>query len=118
MNTDSTSATHAISEYSGLVAVLADLQLQGWHSTSLWDGEQWFSIPTTWSDDEIVERAAYTELGNLRFSQQSDSFSEGVVQLVRGNCPIELIADMTMANGFDEAVERAQRTVWSDYPKM
>lgn len=47
MNNDSTSATRTITEHTGLVAVLADLQQQGWRATELWDGEEWGSIHAT-----------------------------------------------------------------------
>lgn len=117
MNNDSTSATHTITEHTGLVAVLADLQHQGWRATELWDGEEWLPIQATWSADDIAGHAAETDVAKLRFLLESDLGHEGAMLLVWGNSPIELIADMTMANGFDEAVERAQRTVWPHYPE-
>lgn len=116
MNTDPTSATHTITEHTGLVAVLVDLQRQGWRATELWDGEEWRPISTTWSADEIAEHAAETDLAKVRFLSESHAGYEGAMLLVWGNSPIELIADMTIANGFAEAVERAQRTVWPHYP--
>ncbi|OYT76233.1 MULTISPECIES: hypothetical protein [Pseudomonas] len=116
MNNDSTSATQAITEHSGLVAVLADLQRQGWRATELWDGEEWVPIQSTWSADEIAEHAAETELSRVRFLSENRAGHEGMMLLVWGNSPIELIADMTMTHGFAEAVERAQRTVWPHYP--
>ncbi|MGP0148037.1 hypothetical protein [Pseudomonas oryzihabitans] len=116
MNTDPTSATHTITEHTGLVAVLVDLQRQGWRATELWDGEEWSPICTTWSADEIAEHAAETDLAKVRFLSECHAGYEGAMLLVWGNSPIELIADMTIANGFAEAVERAQRTVWPHYP--
>lgn len=116
MNNDSTSATRTITEHTGLVAVLVDLQRQGWRATALWDGEEWGSIHATWSADELAEHTAETELAKVRFLSENHVGHEGVILLVWGNSPIELIADTTMANGFAEAVERAQRTVWPHYP--
>lgn len=116
MNTDPTSPTHTITEHTGLVAVLVDLQRQGWRATELWDGEDWRPISTTWSADEIAEHAAETDLAKVRFLSESHAGYEGAMLLVWGNSPIELIADMTIANGFAEAIERAQRTVWPHYP--
>lgn len=116
MNNDSTSATHAITEHSGLVAVLADLQRQGWRAAELWDGEEWVPIQATWSADEIAEHAAETELSRVRFLLENRAGHEGTMLQVWGNSPIELIADMTMTHGFAEAVESAQRTVWPHYP--
>ncbi|WP_145009829.1 hypothetical protein [Pseudomonas oryzihabitans] len=116
MNNDSTSATQAITEHSGLVAVLADLQRQGWRATELWDGEEWVPIQANWSADEIAEHAAETELSRVRFLSESHAGYEGTMLLVWGNSPIELIADTTIAHGFAEAVERAQRMVWPHYP--
>lgn len=116
MNNDSTSATQAITEHSGLVAVLADLQRQGWCAAELWDGEEWVPIQATWSADEIAEHAAETELSRVRFLSENHACHEGTMLLVWGNSPIELIADMTMTHGFAEAVESAQRTVWPHYP--
>ncbi|GAC1038742.1 hypothetical protein thsps117_35000 [Pseudomonas sp. No.117] len=116
MNNDSTSATQAITEHSGLVAVLADLQRQGWRAAELWDGEEWVPIQATWSADEIAEHAAETELSRVRFLSENRAGHEGTMLLVWGNSPIELIADMTITHGFAEAVESAQRTVWPHYP--
>ncbi len=117
MNNDSTSATRTITEHTGLVAVLADLQRQGWRATELWDGEEWGPIHASWSAEEIAGHAAETELAKLRFLSESHAGHEGSMLLVWGNSPIELIADMTTANGFAEAIERAQRTVWPHYPE-
>lgn len=117
MNNTSTFASQPQTEHSGLVAVLTDLQRQGWRATDLWDGEEWSSIPVTWSADEIAEHAAETELAKLRFLSEISAGHQGVMLLVWGNSPIELIADMTMANGFDLAVELAQRSVWPNYPE-
>jgi len=116
MNNDPTSATHTITEHTGLVAILVDLQRQGWRATELWDGEAWRPIPTTWSADEVAEHAAESDLARVRFLSESHAGQEGMMLLVWGNSPIELIADMTMTHGFAEAVERAQRTVWPHYP--
>jgi hypothetical protein len=117
MNNSSTSTAQSVTEHSGLVAVLTDLQRQGWRASELWDGEAWGPIHAIWSADEIAKHAAETELAKLRFLSESTAGHEGVMLLVWGNSPIELIADMTMANGFDEAVELAQRSVWPHYPE-
>ncbi|MBH3329873.1 hypothetical protein I5L56_09585 [Pseudomonas oryzihabitans] len=117
MNNMSTSTAQAVTEHSGLVAVLTDLQRQGWRATELWDGEAWEPIDAIWSAEEIAERAAQTDLAKLRFLSESTAGHEGVMLLVWGNSPIELIADMPLANGFGEAVELAQRSVWPHYPE-
>ena len=117
MNNSSTSTAQAVTGHSGLVAVLTDLQRQGWRASELWDGEAWGPIHAIWSADEIAKHAAETELAKLRFLSESTAGHEGVMLLVWGNSPIELIADMTMANGFGEAVELAQRSVWPHYPE-
>ena len=116
MNNSSTSTAQAVTEHSGLVAVLTDLQRQGWRLRTVgWRGLG--PIHAIWSADEIAKHAAETELAKLRFLSESTAGHEGVMLLVWGNSPIELIADMTIANGFGEAVELAQRSVWPHYPE-
>lgn len=117
MNNTSSSTSQAVTEHSGLVAVLSDLQRQGWRATDLWDGEEWSPIQASWSANDIAKHAADTELAKLCFLSESNPGHEGEMLLVWGNSPIELIADMTMANGFGEAVELALRSVWPHYPE-
>lgn len=63
MNNSSTSTAQSVTEHSGLVAVLTDLQRQGWRASELWDGEAWGPIHAIWSADEIAKARGRNRLG-------------------------------------------------------
>lgn len=105
-------------ENSGLRKVIEHLVANGWVLSYVDDGGDAVYAK---SIEEAVEAAAAVEQAWIHFIKNdgTPARATGYLMLVWGNSPIELIADMGYqeGNGFVEAVEAAQRSVWPNYPE-
>jgi hypothetical protein len=102
-------------EKDGLFKVLDHLDDHGWRPIELWDSEEWLVFGDGVTLQAKVKEAAQTDMATLRL--RHDDGRIGSIGLVWGNSPIELIADHTTNDGFGEAVQAAQRSVWPNYPE-
>lgn len=102
-------------EKAGLLKVLQHLDDHGWRPIELWDTEEWLVFGNGVTMQAKVNEAAQTDMATLRL--RHDDGRIGSIGLVWGNSPIELIADYTTSDGFEGAVEAAQRSVWPNYPE-
>jgi hypothetical protein len=102
-------------EIVGLRKVLEHMLCQGWKPVEMFDSEEWRTFNEGAPLADIVEAAAEVEMATLRLRHWDGR--TGSIGLVWGNSPIELIADHTTNDGFGEAVQAAQRSVWPDYPE-
>lgn len=102
-------------EKAGLLKVLQHLDDHGWRVIELWDTEEWLTFGPGVTMQAKVNEAAQTDMATLRL--RHDDGRIGSIGLVWGNSPIELIADYTTNDGFEDAVAAAQRSVWPNYPE-
>lgn len=104
-------------ENSGLRKVIEHLVANGWVLSYVDNGED---AVHSKSIEEAVEAAAAVDQAWIHFIKNdgTPARATGYLMLVWGNSPIELIADYGYkeGNGFAEAVEAAQRSVWPNYP--
>ncbi len=91
-------------EKAGLARTLHHLRDAGWEPHSANDGEDLIRFDEGVLIDKVVEVCSDVDICHLFFRNGT---LKGMVLLVWGNSPEELIADMSTNNGFDMAVDLA-----------
>lgn len=101
-----------MTEQQALARIIANLHEQGWQADRVNDGDE--HVPVRGRPiSNIAETCADTDEAWLYFMKED---IQGIVRLIWGNSPSELIADHTESNGFGAAVDAALRSVWPTWP--
>lgn len=106
-------AQPAMTEREALVKVITHLVGQGWAVVGVNDGGEKISAKGK-TVEQVVDDADGVDEAWITFTC---GHATGTLWLVWGNSPIELIADHTTADGFGDAVDAAQLSVWPNYPE-
>lgn len=100
-------------ESQALRRILNFLDGAGWVMKAADDGEGWEKCLTV---EDAVEVAGSVSESYLLLRHEPTG-NTGDMQIVRGNSPIELISDHSVAHGFDCVVDAALRHVFPNYPE-
>ncbi len=103
-----------ISEEQALARILRHLAKLGWAHYELDDGDGEWQYVKTRSAEQVAEVCAAVEVCTLRFINEGNK--TGVMFLVWGNSPGELVDDHSESAGFGVAVDEALASIWPLYP--
>lgn len=106
-----------MTEHEALSRFLQEMLSEGWPVQAINDGDGWVDdrkAGKLFTHDTIMAMATGVDECHIRFEDYHHN--RGVVHLVYGNSPIELVANYTDSLGFGEAVEKVLHAIWPHYP--
>ncbi len=104
---------HGISEEEALARIIRHLAKLGWTPVDLYNGDDVPVDLAGMSVEEVVQECRATDECHLSVGKDGN---QGVIFLVWGNSPIELIADHTTRGNLEEDVNAALESIWPEYP--